>query len=91
VGNIPGICVTNPAGPRIYMWAGTSDTKPERTMNLTKTINVTRTNYDRFVSESGMVYTSAMLTTMRKCGTTIVVTDKTPAEQGRWVLEPLGN
>ena len=33
VGNIPGICVTNPAGPRIYMWAGTSDTKPETKMS----------------------------------------------------------
>ncbi len=58
-------------------------------MNLTKTINVTRTNYDRFVAESGLVYTSENLRLMREFGTTIVVTDKTPADQGRWILEPL--
>lgn len=58
-------------------------------MNLTKTINVTRTNYDRFVAESGLVYTSENLRLMREFGTTIVVTDKTPADHGRWILEPL--
>jgi hypothetical protein len=60
-------------------------------MNLTKEINVNRTNYDRFVSESGMVYTGQMLDEMRRHGTTIVITDKTLADQGRWILEPLNS
>jgi hypothetical protein len=65
--------------------------KRETTMNLTKEINVNRTNYDRFVSESGMVYTGQMLDEMRRHGTTIVITDKTLADQGRWILEPLNS
>lgn len=58
-------------------------------MNATGTVNVNRTNYDRFEAEDGAVYSSATLRLMRERGTTVVVTDKTPADRGRWVLEPL--
>lgn len=60
-------------------------------MTTKQTIRVERTNYDRFVSESGKVYTGGDIRDMRFNGCEVVVTDRTPADQGTWVLEPLGS
>ena len=55
-------------------------------------MTVYRTNYDRFEDGSGEPnawYTAAGIRFMRFEGYTITVIDRTPADQGVWVLEPL--
>ena len=58
-------------------------------MSEAKHVNVTRTNYDRFESATGLVFDSADIERARRNGFSVAVTDKTPADAGKWTLLPL--
>lgn len=53
-----------------------------------KVLTAYRTNYDRF-EIGGIACTSAEVAALRTNGWTVKVIDRTPADCGEWVLEPL--